>query len=229
MRIIPCMLLLPFMGSEAATFEVDVYNGYFSPEVVLIQPGDTVRWVNREGSHNVVATDGSFSSGAPASGTWSFSHRFEREGQVHYLSESDPAMQAAVVVEKAVFSINYGITGSWWNPGMNGQGLMIEILPEDDVLVVYWFTFDNAGRRQWLLGSGAIAADNGVDLVFIRPTNGLPNDGQAPDKPHWGTARLEFQDCFSARFTWSGLDGRGEMSLERLTSDVLCETGGLAP
>ncbi len=215
------------LSVEAATVDVEIYNGYFSPEVVEITPGDTVRWTNREGVHNVVATDGSFSSGSALGGSWIYSHTFSSEGQYAYVSENDPAMQGMVVVSTPGFNVNYGITGSWWNPEMNGQGLMIEILPDDNVLVAYWFNYDNSGQRQWMLGSGLIGTDNQVDLTFIRPVNGLPNDAQVPEKPEWGTGRLEFQDCFNATFNWNGADGFGQMALERLTPDVLCETGGL--
>ncbi len=66
---------------------VEVGSNFFAPANVTIKPGETVAWVRRNGFHNVLAEDGSFTSGAPSS-TWSaYSHTFSIPGAYPYFCE----------------------------------------------------------------------------------------------------------------------------------------------
>ena len=49
-------------GAFAATADVTIEDGSFSPATVTITPGDTVTWTNQGFSHSVTADDGSFDS-----------------------------------------------------------------------------------------------------------------------------------------------------------------------
>jgi plastocyanin len=71
----------------AATHDVDSRDFIFVPADLTIAPGDTVRWTNSQGSHNVVANNGSFSSGAVRSGNWVFSHTFDSVGDFRYFCQ----------------------------------------------------------------------------------------------------------------------------------------------
>ena len=51
----------PF-GVYSATHEVTVGNNFFSPNDLTIQVGDTVRWTNNAGFHDVTADDFSWAS-----------------------------------------------------------------------------------------------------------------------------------------------------------------------
>lgn len=68
----------------AATHDVTVRDFEFVPADLTIEVGDTVRWTNVEGSHNVVADDDSFSSGPVRSGNWVFERTFDAAGDVPY-------------------------------------------------------------------------------------------------------------------------------------------------
>lgn len=70
----------------AATVTVNVSNFAFAPATVNVQAGDTVRWVNNSGFHNVQALDDSFSSGNPTS-NFVFEHTFNGAGGFDYLCE----------------------------------------------------------------------------------------------------------------------------------------------
>jgi plastocyanin len=74
-------------ASPQDTVIVEVSNFVFIPEEVTISVGDTVQWENVEGFHNVVADNGSFTSGPPASGAWTYSFTFTTPGTYPYYCE----------------------------------------------------------------------------------------------------------------------------------------------
>lgn len=78
------LLFLASAMARAATVEVTVRNFEFVPATINIQPGDTVIWNAVQGAHDVVANDGSFSSGSVKSAPWTFSHKFDTEGTFRY-------------------------------------------------------------------------------------------------------------------------------------------------
>jgi len=44
-----------------------------------------------------------------------------------------------------------GRSGAWFDPGHDGEGWMLEVLPNGNV-VAYWFTYDDQGRQAWKIG-----------------------------------------------------------------------------
>ena len=77
-------------NAQAATYFVTVSTATFSfsPQIVFIQPGDTVTWTYAGGGmpHNVHADDNSY--GNPLSGSpWTFSHTFPAAGTSRYYCE----------------------------------------------------------------------------------------------------------------------------------------------
>lgn len=73
----------PFLppSDGAATLLSEVYS-------LTVTVGDTVTWVRAAGIHNVVADDGSFSSGAPSDEWTFFSHTFTTPGTVRYYCQA---------------------------------------------------------------------------------------------------------------------------------------------
>jgi plastocyanin len=58
----------------------------FSPQTLTIRAGDTVTWVSNASptAHNVVSDGGLFTTGAPLSGSWSYSFTFTTTGTFPY-------------------------------------------------------------------------------------------------------------------------------------------------
>ncbi len=95
---------------EAATFTVAVLDDFFSPETLTVDVGDTVRWRNAAGIHNVfscmVGESGCtadanevFISGIPFPGIWSYSYTFTSPGDNPYVCQSHaPFMTGEVTV-----------------------------------------------------------------------------------------------------------------------------------
>ena len=75
----------------------------FGPAAVAVSPGTTVvwEWTGEGGGHNVVAEDGSFSSGALVDGAGhTFTYRFDEPGVHRYVCEPHRTMgmRGAIVV-----------------------------------------------------------------------------------------------------------------------------------
>ena len=68
-------------------FVVELANFMFTPSTLTIEVGDTVKWTNVSGTHNVLADDGSFTSGSPDPAPWDFVHVFNTEGSFPYYCE----------------------------------------------------------------------------------------------------------------------------------------------
>lgn len=66
------------------THFVTVQDFSFTPDEISIDIGDIVQWDNMQGFHNVVADDGSFTSGPPASAPWTYSRTFDTPGTFAY-------------------------------------------------------------------------------------------------------------------------------------------------
>ena len=75
------LLLGAATPTPAAVVEVRLQNLRFVPNDVTIRPGDTVRWTNQEGVHDVRADDGSFSRPAQ-NAPWTFERTFTQAGEV---------------------------------------------------------------------------------------------------------------------------------------------------
>jgi plastocyanin len=89
--------------------EVNVGNFFFDPQDITIDVGQTVRWTNTGGSHNVngsqsvfPANPESFSSGNPSSSNWQFSFTFNTSGFYRYQCDSHAGtMRGSVLVRSS--------------------------------------------------------------------------------------------------------------------------------
>lgn len=221
------LLALSAHLAVAATHEVQVISFRFEPPTLTIAPGDTVRWRNTGGTHNVVADDGSFGNGDPSSATWTYSHVFNLAGEYGYFcaphgGPGGIGMAGRIRVEPATsgFAINSGIGGTWNSPGIPGQGFLLEVVPALNSLVLGWFTWSATvpGSHDWLSAIGPISGDSAtVDLQ--RSSGGLFNDPTPVSAASVGTATFRFTDCSTGTVTFQRSDnGRsGTIPIRRLT------------
>ena len=136
----------------------------------------------------------------------------------------------------------HGLTGSWYEPATSGQGLEVEVFPDqtgpgNGLVFVSWFTFDSvvgaAERQRWYTLSGTVVAGQPSAALTIYQNlggnfNALPVTTAMPV----GTATLSFDSCTSGRLAYSFSDGTGRtgtIPLTRLTQNVTCSTSGARP
>jgi len=113
-KAISALFLLCAPGlAGAATHDVTVRSNFFSPNNITIEVGDTVRWTNNAGLHDVTADDGSFAS--PTSGSFVFSHTFTSVAQVRY------------------YCSVHSSPGQNINTNMNGIVNVVEAMPSTEI------------------------------------------------------------------------------------------------
>ena len=100
-------LLLTAINYSQTTHDVTVQNFSFSPQSLTINVGDAVRWTNISGTHNVLADDGSFTSGNPAPATWEYTFTFTAAGSNPYYCEphggpGGSGMSGVIIVQNPV-------------------------------------------------------------------------------------------------------------------------------
>jgi len=116
-------------------------------------------------------------------------------------------------------SVDARYGGTWYDPSRSGEGIELEILPNNQA-AVYFFTYPPAsvsGTQAWVYGVGDIVG-NGIQFSKIyRPLRDA--SGIVTQNP-WGRISLTFDDCANAGMRWDGPSGWGskEVPLKRLSS-----------
>jgi hypothetical protein len=110
-------------------------------------------------------------------------------------------------------------SGQWYDPQRDGEGIGLEILPNNQA-VVYFFTYPPKGssdQQAWLVGVGDVVG-NGIEFSDVRLPS-LDASGSQQTQ-HWGRIGLTFDDCSTGAMRWDGPDGWGSMEvpLARITS-----------
>ena len=130
----------------------------------------------------------------------------------------------------------HGLTGSWYNPATDGQGVEVEVftnaLPGTGLVFVSWFTFDTtiggAERQRWYTALGpVVSGEPNASLTIYQNTGGNFNAPPITSPQIVGTATISFDTCSSGQLTYSftdGTDRRGTIPLTRLTQNVTCST-----
>ena len=105
----PILFIIIFSASNSSQslFVVQLSNFSFTPSNLTIEVGDTVRWTNVLGTHNVLADDGSFTSGPPQPAPWNFTRVFNTAGSFPYYCEphggpGGSGMSGVIAVETPV-------------------------------------------------------------------------------------------------------------------------------
>jgi hypothetical protein len=109
-------------------------------------------------------------------------------------------------MESTTIAIQPAISGSWYDPATSGQGLNLEVIPDEFSLdlLIYFYTFDPNGQTTFLVAEGGIFG-NSVLADAYTTSGGFFPPAFDPAKIHrdeWGRFSLTFTDCNTALFAW---------------------------
>jgi plastocyanin len=150
--------------AQAQLHSVTVNNNFFSPRVLNLLPGDSVRWTNSAGFHNVfscvtgqsgctAAANETFTSGPGAGPPWIYAYTFQQEGQNPYVCQPhSPAMTGFVNVSEPV------VHPPAVPDGTSGTAMTVEQVDAGaNTLRVYWdtVTCTGAAGHQIIYGNGS--------------------------------------------------------------------------
>jgi beta-glucanase (GH16 family) len=140
------------------------------------------------------------------------------------------------------FTINPGLNDAWFNPATSGQGFLLTVLPDTNLMFLAWFTYDTErppedveailgepGHR-WLTAQGPFDG-NTANLTIFSTEGGVIDAADPPavtDPEGMGTMTVEFADCYDGLITYDipSLGLAAEVPIQRVVNDnaALCET-----
>ena len=236
------------LSAQAATHDVMVGNNFFSPNDLTIQVGDTVRWTNMAGFHDVTADD--FSWASPTSSSFVFERTFNTVEEVlyHCTVHSAPGQPIAtsmngrlnVTEAEPAFQINPAVSDAWFNPLTGGQGFFIIVWQDIQTIFLAWFTYDTErppedieaflgepGHR-WLTAQGPYDGDTAMLDVFMT-AGGVVDSVEPPvDLPvKVGTMTIVWTGCNEGLLSYDLTTPArsGDIPIERIVLDnvAACE------
>lgn len=125
------------------------------------------------------------------------------------------------------FVIEPGISAAWYDPARDGEGFMIEILPDNQALM-YWFTYTDDGAQDWYIAQGEVRGNRLLFPELLRVAGGKFGPDFDPDnvtRTIVGSASFIWSDCGNGTMDYLiDQDGngrrQGRIDLKRLT-DVM--------
>ncbi|MDJ0653292.1 MAG: spondin domain-containing protein [Xanthomonadales bacterium] len=126
-------------------------------------------------------------------------------------------------------AVDGSYSGSWFNTGRSGEGLLLELVDDaNPTAVVSFYTYapDGSGDQVWLFGSGPLVGDTAIaDLVITEGAQfGDGFDAASVTRTDWGQVRVQFTSPTTAVLEYESLledYGSGTMNLNRLTQPLV--------
>jgi hypothetical protein len=132
----------------------------------------------------------------------------------------------------------HGITGTWYDPHASGQGIVLEVAPDQPepgagILFGGWFTYDlvTADGKRWYSMQGAVSATSITTYFYVfESTGGAFSSAQPVETSVVGDAVLTLTDCDHALLAYTVNDGSvrtaGVIPLTRLLANATCGMDG---
>jgi len=126
-----------------------------------------------------------------------------------------------------------GHSGAWFDPETSGQGLLIEVEPEDEFVFLSWFTYTDPesahpGEQHWFTAQGNYSGFSAT-LPLYQTLGGRFDDSQPVNGEVVGELTLTFDDCTagSVAYTIDDWQVQGVVPIQRLIpgSENVCKQG----
>jgi arylsulfatase A-like enzyme len=112
------------------------------------------------------------------------------------------------------------MSGAWYDSSHDGEGFLLEVL-DDGQVVVYWFTYDEAGRQRWFIGTGTAENETVVFNELMAASGALFGEEFDPDDVVFadiGQLTISWESCFQATASYIVNGEEGFQALDRLSS-----------
>jgi plastocyanin len=236
-------LLLATPAALAAVHDVTVGNNFFSPNDLTIEVGDTVRWTNNAGFHDVTADD--FSWNSPTSSSFVYERTFNSVEEVlyHCTVHSSPGRNINTnqngrlnVVDSGgpAFVINTALSDAWYDPLTGGQGFFIIVWEDVETVFLSWFTYDterppqdvtaNLGEpgHRWLTAQGPYNGDTATLTLYETAGGVFDAPTPVPDPAlQVGTIDIIWTGCNAGLLSYDlpSLSLSGDIPIQRIVLD----------
>lgn len=136
------------------------------------------------------------------------------------------ARVAQITITRAV---DGSYSGSWYNPARSGEGLLLELVDDENptaVISFYTYAPDGSGEQVWLFGSGPLVGDTAIADMVITEGAQFGDGFDAADvvRTPWGQISIRFTSPTTAELEYDsvmGDFGSGAFDLSRLTQPLL--------
>lgn len=122
-----------------------------------------------------------------------------------------------------------GQSGSWYDPGHNGEGYALHWATPNQALVT-WYSYDDEGNQYWMLGTGQLDSEGRIHFPDVHATRGArfgsAFDPDDVERFAWGELTFDLA-CDGGSSSYESIlpaFGSGQFELARLTSlhEVAC-------
>jgi hypothetical protein len=122
-----------------------------------------------------------------------------------------------------------GQSGSWYDPGHNGEGYALHWATPDQAIVT-WYSYDDEGNQYWMLGTGQFDSEGRIHFPDVHATRGArfgsAFDPDDVERFAWGELTFDLA-CDGGSSSYASIlpaFGSGQFELTRLTSlhEVAC-------
>jgi hypothetical protein len=134
------------------------------------------------------------------------------------------------------FSVNPGLTGTWYDAARAGEGWLLEVGSINDAMFMFasFYTYDTLGNQAYLLAESQAIIGNSVEMVVYMTEGAMWGADFNPDdvaRPLWGTATYTFPSCGGATVELTANDDMKALGFTDMTTDLtrLLESGIACP
>ena len=153
---------------------------------------------------------GSLAFDSCTSGTFTYAFDDGRTGTIP-LTRAMPNVNCVETGTPTIAASDFGFSGTYYDPATAGQGMVVEINPDNAYAFVGWYTYALAGQtsgaagQRWITAQAPYTVGSGtVDLTLYDTTGGtFDSDATAVTTVPIGTATLTFTSCTTATFDYT--------------------------